>query len=51
MGKGFPTRSIEQQSVDEQSLDEADEGQDSRTQYRQAQASGEVLQGRSHSER
>ncbi|WP_255518513.1 hypothetical protein [Haloarcula sp. CBA1131] len=43
--------STEQQSVDEQSSDEADEGQGIRAQHHQAQASGEVFQGRPHGER
>ncbi|WP_195156704.1 hypothetical protein [Haloarcula sp. CBA1127] len=44
--------STEQQSVDEQpSGTEADDQPDIRTQHRQAQASGEVFQGRPHGER
>ncbi|WP_191906252.1 MULTISPECIES: hypothetical protein [unclassified Haloarcula] len=44
--------STEQQSGDEQSADsEADEQPDIRAQHRQAQASGEVFEGRPHGNR
>jgi len=52
MGERFPEMSTDQQSVDEQSPDtEPDDEPDIRSQHRQAQASGEVFQGRPHGER